>query len=232
MLVVVHPSDGPRPRDQDVRLSVPPDLPDDSLPLLQTARLLQLLGGRKHVDAPQSPVRAAVTQGPQGHFRDLRRLLIFLINAPLLILLVLIFLRAGVLQLPPLWGGGSPAVAAGSAGDGGYQEAQRHEEAQTHAHHEVQGEALRIGFDVSVGGHAVAEQLHVFLNGLHPASQRLQIFIRTSCYTLNSNTLVLDGSCLLDLNTRFQWKKKELRSNVDLVCQPTRKYNPIIWMEQ
>ncbi|KAF3834141.1 hypothetical protein F7725_025345 [Dissostichus mawsoni] len=58
------------------------NLPDDSLPLLQTARLLQLLGGRKHVDAPQSPVRAAVTQGPQGHFRDLRRLLIFLINAP------------------------------------------------------------------------------------------------------------------------------------------------------
>lgn len=43
-------------------------------------------------------------------------------------------------------------------------------------------------FDVSVGGHAVAEQLHVFLNGLHPASQRLQVFIRTSCYTLNSNT--------------------------------------------
>lgn len=34
------------------------------------------------------------------------------------------------------------------AGDGGHHEAQRHEQADADAHHEVQGEALRVGCGV------------------------------------------------------------------------------------
>lgn len=141
LLVVMHSPNGPSPRDQDVRLSVPPDLPHDSLPLLQTPRLLQLLGRREHVDAPQRAVGLAATiaHGPQGHFGDLRLLVLVLRDARIL------FFLAGLPQLPPLGGRGRSAVAASPAGDARHHEAERHEQAKTDAHHEVEGEALWIG---------------------------------------------------------------------------------------
>lgn len=122
-LVVMHSSDRPRSCDQNIRLPVPPDLPDDSLPLLQSSRLLQLLSRREHVYAPQSAVglTAACTHGPHGHFGDLRLLLIVVRDA-----LILVFLT-GLLQLSPLRGRGRPAVAAGPEGDGRHHEAQCHE---------------------------------------------------------------------------------------------------------
>ena len=145
LLVVMHSSNSPRPRDQDVRLPVPPDLPDNALPLLQTSRLLQLVSWREHVHAPQGAVglAATITHGPHCHFRD-PRLLFFLLPILLSNTLILLFL-AGLLQLSPLGGRGRSAVAASPAGDAGHHEAQSHEQAETDAHHEVEGEALWVG---------------------------------------------------------------------------------------
>lgn len=140
----MNPSNSPRPRDQDVRLSVPPDLPDDSLPLLQASGLLQLLGWGKHVHAPQSTVGLAATiaHGPHRHFRHLLLLIILLRDA-----LVLLILFAGLFQLSPLggWRRFFTAAAAGPAGDAGHHEAQRHQQAETDTHHEIEGEALWVG---------------------------------------------------------------------------------------
>lgn len=142
----MNSSNRPGPRNQDVRLPVPPDLPDDSLPLLQPSSLLQLLGRGENVQAPQSAVRlaAAVTQRTHCHFRDLR------IHRPLLSYTLLLFflillLFTGLLELSPRWRRRWFSVAASPASDAGHQEAQRHEKPEADAHHEVEGKALWIG---------------------------------------------------------------------------------------
>lgn len=138
--MVMHSSNGPGPRHQDVWLPVPPDLPHDSFPLLQPASLLQLLSRGEHVDAPQSAVGLAATiaHGSRGHFRDVHVLFI-LCDA-----LILLF-GTGLLQLFPLGGGEGSAAALSPAGDGGHHEAERHEQTKADAHHEEKGEALWVG---------------------------------------------------------------------------------------
>lgn len=144
--VVMNPPDCPRPRDQDVWLAVPPDLPDDSLPLLQAPGLLQLLDWRKHVHAPQSAIRltATIAHGDLGHVLPLSFLVVLVVLRHALLLLVLF---AGLFQLPPFrrWRRLFEASASvGGACDADHHEAQRHQQAKANAHHEVEGEALWI----------------------------------------------------------------------------------------
>lgn len=144
LLVVMHSSNSPCPCDQDVWLPVPPDLPDNSFPLLQTSCLLQLLSWCEHIHAPQGTIRltATITHGwPHGHFRDLCLLFIIVCDA-----LILLFLT-WILQVSPLWGKRRSLVATSPAGDADHHEAQCHEQAQTDTHHEVEGEALWVGCD-------------------------------------------------------------------------------------
>lgn len=142
----MHASDRPRSRAQDIRLPVPPDLPDDPLPLLQPLRSLQLLGRGEHVDVERSVRVAAVVP----HWDDFRagqnhghRRVVFVVLALLVLLL-------GVLQMfllgrPGGGGAGGAGASARLAGDADDQQAERQHQAETHAQHKVQAEALWVG---------------------------------------------------------------------------------------
>ena len=138
VLVVVNPSYGPCPCDQDVWLSVPPDIPDDALPLLQTTSLLQLLRRRKHVHAPHRACVAVLSQRADQDAGD-----VFLLTAVPLQALVL----PSLLQLTPVGGGQCASTLAGLAGDAHHQETEGQEQARTHTHHEVEGQGFWVGWE-------------------------------------------------------------------------------------
>lgn len=141
--IVVDSTNSPRPRSQNIGLSVPPDLPDDPLPLLQPLRSLQLLSRRKHVPT-QCPVRSdqVVVYGDFcGAMADggLQASCIFL----LLFIFALLILFAIVFELFFLRCGGSRGGAR-LAGDPDDQETESEHQAKTHADDEVKAKTLWI----------------------------------------------------------------------------------------
>ena len=139
----MHSSNSPCPRPEDVGLAVPPDLPDDPFPLLQSLRPLQLLGRSEHVHA-QRPVWLAgvVADGDFRAWQQHGRLYVVPIVVVVVVLALLVLL-ADVLQVFLLGRGGGD-VGAWLAGDADDQEAERQHQAETHPKHEVKAKALRV----------------------------------------------------------------------------------------
>ena len=151
-LVVVHASNSSCSCPQNIRLAVPPDLPDDSLPLLQSLGSLQLLGRRENI---RCAVQLAVvvvadgnlsaggggggSHGGRGHRHD--DLVFVVVVVVVVVVAVVLVFAAGVLQPFALEGcgrDGDPRLA----GDPDHQETERQHQPKAHPDHKVKTEAL------------------------------------------------------------------------------------------
>ena len=145
-LVVVHTSNSPCSCPQNIRLAIPPDLSDDSLPLLQSLGSLQLLGRRENIRCTVQLAVVVVADRDlcgggggggwgRGHRHDD---LVFIVVV--LIAVVVVFV-AGVLQPFVLERDGRDSDAR-LAGDPDHQETERQHQTKAHPDHKVKTETL------------------------------------------------------------------------------------------